>query len=93
MTNKTINPITGKVDVHTYKMQHKAHDLAMKNLVKTREINDSGSYREETALALIQPLSITPYQSKKTTLHTRDAMLPVLMGDGTAESSAFRATA
>jgi hypothetical protein len=36
------NLITGKEDYHTAKVENKAHDQAMAEFVKTREINDGG---------------------------------------------------
>jgi hypothetical protein len=62
--------------------------MAMEEFVKTKELTDWGKYSGDYPLALIKPLAITPYQSNQNALHTRDKLLPVLVGDGIAESYA-----
>jgi hypothetical protein len=59
----------------------------MAEFVKTREINDGGKRGSwVTALALYQPLAITPYQSQQTVLHTKADLLPMLVGDWVSSS-------
>ncbi|MDR2415408.1 MAG: hypothetical protein LBD75_02070 [Candidatus Peribacteria bacterium] len=87
MKKPTKNLITGKVDTHTLKLENKTHELTMQELKKTREINDGGKRTpEKTTLALYPYLSLTPYQSKETVLHTKKNLLLVLRSDGNASS-------
>jgi hypothetical protein len=85
MKKPTKNLITEKLDIHTAKMENKAHDRAMEELVKTRDINDGGR-RNATTTLVYQNLAITPYKSEKTMLHTKADLLPVLASDGIATS-------
>jgi len=80
------NLFTGKTDTHTAKMDNRRHDLTMNELVETNKVNDGGNYHEKYSLALIQPLSITPYKSQERVLHTKNSLLPILLADGISES-------
>ena len=68
MTKPIPDPVTGKIDHHSAKQANRARDLARSESKKEARLNDGRQY----PLALIQPLAITPYQSKQVTQHLRD---------------------
>lgn len=79
MSKPIVNPLTGKVNKHDFKMKKRAQKQAHYDLKAERIINDNGSFIVKTTQTQIMSvLTQNPVQAKKTVLHTKTCLLPAL---------------
>ena len=74
-----INPITGKADTHTFKMQKKAKKQTNYDLKKERILSDNTiMIIQKVKTEIMDVLTEESQQTKSTVLHTKTMLLPSL---------------